>query len=860
MAIRIGCPSCKAACVVEDAMRGRQIVCQHCQKPMQIPAATAIKAGLAKQGPVVVPQVGVRSKDMASRQPVPQTATKRASRLPVVLYVGGGVAAISMLAAIGFAVLWLLSSHATVTATNPHAVVDASKANPQGEPAATKTPEDNSKTNKNTSTPNAPDDKAVPAPGGGQLTRQVLARVKEATVHIRVTLSDGTIAQGSGFFGIEPGLVLTNAHVVGMLNADTPPPRMVEIIYLSGEPNSRKFTGKILGVDRSSDLALLRVTGTDLPAPLEVKTTTDLIETQTVYVVGFPFGEFLGKNITVSQSSVSSLRKGADGGVVKVQVNGGMQPGNSGGPVVNTSGEVVGVAVSIIQATQINFAVPGEYVHIVSNGRIAGISNGLTVRDGGKVKMPIHLDVLDPLGRVRKVWCDWWTASDGTSRPATSKQPEALPGDTKHQRLEMPYSAGASNADLIVPANIPAGHVIWVQPVVVNGSGETKWAAPVKFIPSAPVDKEPALLVLKHYWGARPLVLSSSAKIKLISAAAPEIDFVMNTKATMTETMVNQRESLADLRMRYLKYEVGLPTELMTPQNDAQIKRAIQMIGAVHADLTVDDKNNLKKNTVEVNVKEQPLRKELTDLHGQLQQSLEMLSVPLPGHTVKPGETWKAKRPLTVFTGQPGDKSTMDVTYTFQGVRQQNGHSEGVITMVGQAKGRPAAVGFSVSGRVTGTAYLDLAAYQVSSAVVDAKVNMGDSKGKMMEVELESKVERTLGNEVLRLRDKLTDNEPLDANNRPFKVHTVQLEAGRPCVISLESPKGPGYFDTFLRVEDNAGKMLAENDDSGVDMNSMVVFTPQETGTYRIVAKSFFAPGAEGLLTPTGNYLLVVRQ
>ena len=797
---------------------------------------------------------------MASRPPVPSTPAKRASRLPVLLIVGGGVAAISLLAVIGFAVLWLLLSSAKVTATNQPVAVVALKPNPQGEPAASKPPENNPKPGKNPSVPRVPDDKGIPAPGGGQLSRQVLARVKEATVHIRVTLSDGTIAQGSGFFGIEPGLVLTNAHVVGMLNADTPPPRMVEIIYLSGEPNSRKFTGKILGVDRSSDLALLRVTGTDLPAPLEVKTTSDLFETQTVYVVGFPFGDSLGKNITVSQSSVSSLRKGADGAVVKVQVNGGMNPGNSGGPVVNTNGEVVGVAVSVVLGTQINFAVPGEYVHIVSNGRIAGISNGLTVRDGSQVKMPIHLDVLDPLGRVRKVWCDWWTASDGASRPATNKEPEVLPGDTQHQRLEMPYSAGASNADLIVPAKIPPGHVIWVQPVVVNGTGETRWAAPIKITPSAPVDKVPTLLVLKHYWGARPLILSSSAKIKLISAAAPEVDFTMNTKATMTETMVSQRESLADLRMRYLKYDVGLPTELMTPQNDAQIKRAIQMIGAVHADLTVDDKNNLKKNTVDVSLVKQPFQKELTDLHGQLQQSMEMLSVPLPGRTVKPGETWTAKRPLMVFTGQRGDKTTMDVTYTFQGVRQQNGQSKGVVTMVGQAKGRPVAVGFSVTGRVTGTAYLDLTAFQVSSAVVHTKVNMGDNKGKMMEVVEESKVQRTLGKEVLRLRDKLTDKEPLDANNRPFKVHTVQLEGGRPCVISLESPKGPGYFDTFLRVEDNNGKMLAENDDSGVDMNSMVVFTPQETGTFRIVAKSFFQAGGPGPQTPTGNYLLVVRQ
>jgi S1-C subfamily serine protease len=111
-------------------------------------------------------------------------------------------------------------------------------------------------------------------------------------------------------------------------------------------------------------LAVLRVQGDDLPEPLPVRSAKYLAELQKVYVFGFPFGEKLGKNITVSESSVSSLRKypGRDD-LKEVQVNGGMQPGNSGGPVVDTSGHVVGVAVSIIQGTQINFAIPGEHVH-----------------------------------------------------------------------------------------------------------------------------------------------------------------------------------------------------------------------------------------------------------------------------------------------------------------------------------------------------------------------------------------------------------------------------------------------------------------------------------------------------------------
>jgi S1-C subfamily serine protease len=71
----------------------------------------------------------------------------------------------------------------------------------------------------------------------------------------------------------------------------------------------------------------------------------------------------------VAKSSVSSLRRDRD--VLKqVQVNGGMHPGNSGGPVIDTDGQVIGVAVSGIKSTQIHFAVPAEQVRAFLNGRL----------------------------------------------------------------------------------------------------------------------------------------------------------------------------------------------------------------------------------------------------------------------------------------------------------------------------------------------------------------------------------------------------------------------------------------------------------------------------------------------------------
>jgi hypothetical protein len=83
------------------------------------------------------------------------------------------------------------------------------------------------------------------------------------------------------------------------------------------------------------------------------------------------------------------------------------------------------------------------------------------------------------------------------------------------------------------------------------------------------------------------------------------------------------------------------------------------------------------------------------------------------------------------------------------------------------------------------------------------------------------------------------------------QVHAVALQAGRLYVFDLESTD----FDAFLRLEDAQGKKLAENDDieEGVNQNSRIVFTPETSGTYRLVATAFQGQGM-------GTYVLRIRE
>jgi S1-C subfamily serine protease len=276
-------------------------------------------------------------------------------------------------------------------------------------------------------------DGTAAAPADGRMPPETLAKVKKATVYLRVAYADGSVGSGSGFcVPGGPGLIVTNAHVVGQGGKAGPRTvSRIDAVLHSGEPNARTLAARLLGADPEADLALLQVTGADLPEPLVVGDSSGLQETQEVYVFGFPFGENLGKNITVSKTSVSSLRRGTPGVPPLIQVNGGMHPGNSGGPVTDGAGNVVGVAQAGILGTQINQAIAGEAVQSFVRW---------TLRSGGGVA------TAPPAGP---------TGPDpGRGRPNTNTVPPAARGSVGKVPREAPNVPRPNPADPtpVVPA------------------------------------------------------------------------------------------------------------------------------------------------------------------------------------------------------------------------------------------------------------------------------------------------------------------------------------------------------------------------------------------------------------------------
>ncbi len=201
------------------------------------------------------------------------------------------------------------------------------------------------------------------------LSDEMEKRVRKATVRILVQMKDGKQASGTGFVEKNSRLVVTNAHVIGALKGDAGPEK-INIVVNSGEGKDKEYhlSAEVLAIDQENDLALIApkiiFVGERhiVPDGIVVPKSQSPKERQRLFIFGYPFGSEIGKEITIGETAISSLRKNDDGKIYKIQVQGGLNPGNSGGPLVDSKGNVVGVAVSIIKGTDVNFAIPGEIV------------------------------------------------------------------------------------------------------------------------------------------------------------------------------------------------------------------------------------------------------------------------------------------------------------------------------------------------------------------------------------------------------------------------------------------------------------------------------------------------------------------
>ncbi|MDQ3813660.1 MAG: serine protease [Armatimonadota bacterium] len=213
---------------------------------------------------------------------------------------------------------------------------------------------------------------AVDKPQRGRLSATALQAVKAATVLIGRESGRGW-ATGSGFCVSNPRYLITNRHVVAERGGR---PSACSVVFHSGTDRQKIISVQADDItlprddsdfpDFVSDLALI-VLPDKVVEPLRLGNTDDLNETEDVYAVGFPLGPSvltLHKGlpkVSLLKEDVQRLEQ-AKGITTVLQIGGSATHGNSGGPVIDLAGDVVGVVAAGHDATGIGYAIPTGFV------------------------------------------------------------------------------------------------------------------------------------------------------------------------------------------------------------------------------------------------------------------------------------------------------------------------------------------------------------------------------------------------------------------------------------------------------------------------------------------------------------------
>jgi serine protease Do len=185
-----------------------------------------------------------------------------------------------------------------------------------------------------------------------------------------------THGMGSGFIISADGIILTNAHVVRDARE--------VVVKLT---DRREFRAKVLGSDPKTDVAVLKIDAKNLPV-VPLAKTDNLKVGEWVLAIGSPYG--LDNTVTAGVVSAKGRTLPDDSYVPFIQTDVAVNPGNSGGPLFNTRGEVVGINSQIYSQTGgyqgLSFAIPIDVAtkikdQIVSKGKVEHAKLGVEVQE-----------------------------------------------------------------------------------------------------------------------------------------------------------------------------------------------------------------------------------------------------------------------------------------------------------------------------------------------------------------------------------------------------------------------------------------------------------------------------------------------
>jgi serine protease Do len=202
------------------------------------------------------------------------------------------------------------------------------------------------------------------------------AKVSPAVVRIIATgvstdVFGGTIPEqgvGSGVIYDPSGWILTNRHVVRTADGTVAPELTVEL------SDGRELTGTVYGIDTLTDLAIVKIDATGLPAA-PIGRSADIEVGQLAIAIGSPLGTFTS-TVTTGIVSATGRTIDVDAGVRLtnlIQTDAAINPGNSGGPLLDATGSVIGINTAVARdSTGIGFAIPIDIARPIMAQALAG--------------------------------------------------------------------------------------------------------------------------------------------------------------------------------------------------------------------------------------------------------------------------------------------------------------------------------------------------------------------------------------------------------------------------------------------------------------------------------------------------------
>jgi len=214
--------------------------------------------------------------------------------------------------------------------------------------------------------------------GGGDSNAVINAAANVSPAVVRITASGvttdvfgGTIPArgvGSGIIYDSAGWILTNRHVVEISSDKVADKLTVQL------KDGRELNGTVYGIDTLTDLAIVKVTGTDLPAA-PIGKSADIEVGQLAIAIGSPLGTYTS-TVTTGIISATGRSVQVETGVNisnLIQTDAAINPGNSGGPLLDATGSVIGVNTAVAaDSTGIGFAIPIDIALPIMSQALAG--------------------------------------------------------------------------------------------------------------------------------------------------------------------------------------------------------------------------------------------------------------------------------------------------------------------------------------------------------------------------------------------------------------------------------------------------------------------------------------------------------